>query len=61
MEVRGNCLEGGFIVFETHDASLEACGCKNSKIKLPSKRLKGPEITGSWRGDSGAMAPSSRK
>ena len=47
----------GFVGFATHVASLAGCGSKNSKMKLPSYKLKGPEITGSSRGDLGAMLP----
>lgn len=42
-----NEFEEGTSVCETHVAFLERCGCKNSKMKLPSQRVKGPEITGS--------------
>lgn len=53
-----NEFEAGFLS-ETDDASLEGCGCKNSKTKLPSKRWKGPEITGSSRVlDFAGIAPS---
>lgn len=31
----------------TDVASLDGCGCRNSNMKLPSKREKGPEMTGS--------------
>ena len=44
-----NKFEEGTSVSETHVAFLERCGCKNSKMKLPSQRVKGPEMTGSLK------------
>ena len=53
-----NEFEKGFLS-EAHDASLEGCGCKNSKMKLPSQRWKGPEMTGSSRAlDFAGIIPS---
>ena len=51
-------FEEALLGFTTYVTSLEECGSKNSKMRLPSNKLKGPEITGSSRGDLGAIVPS---
>jgi hypothetical protein len=48
MEV-SNEFEEGTSVSRIYVASLERCGSKNSKMKLPSQRVKGPEITRSLK------------